>query len=1160
MSLSALRAALEAGDLPRAVREGEAAIRADPASSEAQDLLGRAYGLTAQGSTLLEQMRLARKARACFARAVELDPSNVAALSDLARYDMRAPGMLGGGKKKARQIIDRVTALDPERGHVLLGELAELEKKPAEAEAEFRLALAAAPHGERGRGALSEFLVSQKRYGEARGLWLEARDSDANHALADYELAGIAIASGEGLEPAARGLEELLSSRAGSGTPTPASIHERLAVLYERLGRRREAAAELEAALTLRARPARLAAPARPSRTVSHGPAAHAVAEPPPGTFGGGRSPILELDGVRGLAILLVMLFHFQGTRPHLVPKALVYPMIVGWSGVDLFFVLSGFLITGILIDTRDSENYFSSFYARRVLRIVPLYLIAVFLCFRVALPLARRWGVDLDPDGSLEPWYWLHVSNWRSAFGRDVRPLSHFWSLSIEEQFYVVWPAFVLWTKPRRLGAACAALAVTACALRCFAAARGAPPEALHRLTVFRIDALAIGGLLAAVGRSATGPRDDPSPARTGMRDRRGGPRGPARRGPGRDLAADGPPRLHGLRPALCRPRVRGVRRSGLLALALPSAPPADPARVRAIQLRDVRVPLPDLGLPGVRVRGMVAVRVRADPGSGLARLGPLRNRSLLRGRTPVVEPPGEALPRAEAPLRCARAGGRRRVNAESVRARIAPADLGLGILAAVLVVRLWIMPLGSSLGLDEFGSWWVTDAGFGEILQRARLFPQSVPYAFLVAAVRAAAGASETALRMPSLLAMLAAIFGVFRLGEALFDRSTGFCAAAAFLVFPQIEFAAADARPYALAVLATVCAALSLVRWLDHGRLRDGVFYVLAAAATVYLQYLFATTLLAHAAYAWRRRGRSAVSRGSAAAAGAALALLLAPAAALVLEIRGNAAAHAYAPLPGVGELARTLVPVRGAALVLAGVFVAWAVRAARRLLREPPGAPTRNAWVLLAAGAAAPPVVLFSVSRWTGIAVFEGRYLLAAVPFWALILGRLVARIDPASGRRTVLAVALALTVGIRGELGHRAIAHGREDWRGAVAALNSVNGTSPAFLAGTFAESADPRLVADPRHAAYLGSPLAYYPTRGPASVLPLLPRSDGGVAADRPFGGANVPSRFAVIERRSRHPSWLPAIEQRLGPRGYAARKIWTSETLTVEEFAAAGS
>ncbi len=232
------------------------------------------------------------------------------------------------------------------------------------------------------------------------------------------------------------------------------------------------------------------------------------AAEPPggdpghPGWTDRRAGPIPELDGVRGLAILLVMLFHFQGMRPHLIPKALTYPMLLGWSGVDLFFVLSGFLITGVLIETRLSENYFSSFYARRILRIFPLYLLAVFLCFRVGLPLARLRGYDLDPGGALEPWYWLHASNWKSAFGADVPPVSHFWSLSIEEQFYLVWPAFVLWVSPKRLGAACALLAAAACGLRWFAAEHGAPPEALHRLTIFRMDSLALGGFVAALVR----------------------------------------------------------------------------------------------------------------------------------------------------------------------------------------------------------------------------------------------------------------------------------------------------------------------------------------------------------------------------------------------------------------------------------------------------------------------------------------------------------------------------------------------------------------------------------------------------------------------------------------------------------------------------------
>jgi peptidoglycan/LPS O-acetylase OafA/YrhL len=213
-----------------------------------------------------------------------------------------------------------------------------------------------------------------------------------------------------------------------------------------------------------------------------------------------GSPPIPELDGVRGVAILLVLLFHFQGVRPPWVPKALTYPMVIGWSGVDLFFVLSGFLITRILIATRGSANYFSAFYARRALRILPLYLLAVFLCFRVGLPLADRLGVPIAADRGLEPWFWLHVSNWATAFGRDVRPLSHFWSLAIEEQFYAVWPLVVLCTPPRRLAGVCAAVAAASAAARVAASFAGVPAEALHRLTIFRVDALAIGGLVAAV------------------------------------------------------------------------------------------------------------------------------------------------------------------------------------------------------------------------------------------------------------------------------------------------------------------------------------------------------------------------------------------------------------------------------------------------------------------------------------------------------------------------------------------------------------------------------------------------------------------------------------------------------------------------------------
>ncbi len=210
---------------------------------------------------------------------------------------------------------------------------------------------------------------------------------------------------------------------------------------------------------------------------------------------------IPELDGVRGLAILSVLLYHFS--LPPAVPHVLSSALWLGWSGVDLFFVLSGFLITGILLDTRSAGNYLSSFYARRALRIIPLYLTFVFLYFAVALPLAHHWGYWQKWDNSMQLWYWLHLSNWRSAFGNDALLLSHLWSLSVEEQFYLVWPMIVLFVRPSWLGYACLAMIAVPFALRLAYLDNSYGPEFLYRLTPFRMDALAAGCLTAVIARN---------------------------------------------------------------------------------------------------------------------------------------------------------------------------------------------------------------------------------------------------------------------------------------------------------------------------------------------------------------------------------------------------------------------------------------------------------------------------------------------------------------------------------------------------------------------------------------------------------------------------------------------------------------------------------
>src|SRR5947209_10880356 len=136
------------------------------------------------------------------------------------------------------------------------------------------------------------------------------------------------------------------------------------------------------------------------------------------------HSRIPELDGIRGIAILMVLMVHF-GSAPGL-PSAVGAVVEFGWAGVDLFFVLSGFLITGILLSTRQHEGYFSTFYRNRTLRIFPIY----YAFLLVALVLAPEWK---------QVAYWLYLGHFMNASDQPIKYMRHFWSLAIEEQFYLL-------------------------------------------------------------------------------------------------------------------------------------------------------------------------------------------------------------------------------------------------------------------------------------------------------------------------------------------------------------------------------------------------------------------------------------------------------------------------------------------------------------------------------------------------------------------------------------------------------------------------------------------------------------------------------------------------------------------------------------------------
>jgi mannosyltransferase len=435
--------------------------------------------------------------------------------------------------------------------------------------------------------------------------------------------------------------------------------------------------------------------------------------------------------------------------------------------------------------------------------------------------------------------------------------------------------------------------------------------------------------------------------------------------------------------------------------------------------------------------------------------------------------------------------------------------------VLLALCVIRLWVMPLGSSFWVDEMGTAFVVTHGAHDpSLAVASQVPASVYY-LLPRVSTAVFGGSEAAYRLPSVLALGLALLLIGRLAARLVHPDAGWFAVFTCLALKGFDYQAADARPYALGT-AVACAGLwFLVRWLDAGRWLDAVLFVIAAALLWRVHLLYWPFYLVFAIYgavrAWRK---AAVVLGAAA-------VLLIPVALEALALRHEAGAHVMTAAPGWRALLDSLklgvvaAPLLGAAI-------------ARRVKLRP------SSIVLIAAWWLTVPLALFVFSRVTGTSVFLERYLSLSLPGAAMAATAAAACWMPARCWKPAAAV---LGLGVLLFLGRWGVLwppHHGSDWRGAAAAVNrEVQPGTPVLCPSPFIEARAPAWRPGYPTDSFLYANLVAYPVPGTVEPLPFEVE-----AAAIPAG------EFVLYGGGGNAARWQDWLRARPELRGWSVRKL----------------
>jgi len=328
----------------------------------------------------------------------------------------------------------------------------------------------------------------------------------------------------------------------------------------------------------------------------------------------------------------------------------------------------------------------------------------------------------------------------------------------------------------------------------------------------------------------------------------------------------------------------------------------------------------------------------------------------------------------------------------------------LGLALCASIAA---WFSSIRSALWLDETISYWQISGGFWRIWERQGL--SSPSYAYILWATNRLFGSNEIVLRMPSVLAMVAATYVLYLIAREFFNPDIAAIVAVIFCLHPTVAFAAVDARPYAFAVLVVNCAILSFLRFMKIDSMRNAILLGASAAAIFYFHYLFGLLLPALALVFFARKGREWKRFvPKLATAGIVFSVMILPVVTRLVYLFRTGQSHVFDRAPQIGDLMFTLAPGHVLALLFIGtIFVAAMLRKL-----ENPSQESLRAGLACLLLAAIPLGVLYDVSTLTSIHVFTDRYRLVAVPGIALCWGFLATCVR-SKAIRTTFCVALVV---------------------------------------------------------------------------------------------------------------------------------------------------